>query len=54
VAVGAQKALIEATSAVAMDPSIPTSVDAKNTLIAATRALPEVQTVIATPITKAS
>jgi hypothetical protein len=54
VAAGAQKALIEATSAIAQDPQIPTSVDAKNTLIAATRALPEVQAVVATPITKAS
>jgi hypothetical protein len=45
-AVAAQSALIEATAAVAQDHSIPASVDAKNTLIAATIALPEVQTIV--------
>ncbi len=45
-AVAAQSALIEATAAVAQDKSIPASVDAKNVLIAATIALPEVQTIV--------
>lgn len=68
-AVEAQKAAIQVTAAVAMDKSIPASEDAKNTLVAATIALPEVQTivtdaktaaaspsssVIAAPITRAS
>jgi len=45
-AVAAQSALIEATAAVALDRTIPASVEAKNTLIAATIALPEVQTIV--------
>lgn len=45
-AVDAQKAMIEATSAIASDPSIPASKDAKQSLIAATIALPEVQTIV--------
>jgi len=45
-AISAQKALIQAVSAVAQDKSIPASEQAKNTLIAATVALPEVQTII--------
>lgn len=46
VSVDAQKALITATSAVAMDKSIPKSDEAKDALVAATIALPEVQTII--------
>jgi hypothetical protein len=46
VAESAQKALIDATSAVAQDTTIPKSDEAKNTLIAATIALPSVQTII--------
>lgn len=46
VAVSAQAALVNAVSAIAQDKSIPASDDAKNTLIAATIALPEVQTII--------
>jgi hypothetical protein len=45
-AIEAQKVAINVTSAVASDKSIPQSVDAKNTLIAATIALPEVQTIV--------
>jgi hypothetical protein len=41
-AVDAQKALVEATSAIAADPSIPKSVEAKVALIDAAAALPEV------------
>lgn len=45
-AVEAQKAAIQVTAAVAQDKSIPTSEEAKNTLVAATIALPEVQTIV--------
>jgi hypothetical protein len=44
--VAAQTALIEGTKAVALDKSIPTSEEAKNTLVAATIALPEVKTIV--------
>ena len=46
VAADAQTALIEGTKAVALDTSIPKSVEAKNTLVAATIALPEVKTIV--------
>lgn len=46
VAVDAQMALIEATSAVAQDKRIPQSDEAKDALIAATIALPQVQTIV--------
>lgn len=46
VAISAQKALIEATSAVAQDKTIPKSDDAKDALIAATIGLDEVQTIV--------
>ncbi len=45
-AAAAQKAIVQATAAIAQDKSIPASDDAKNTLIAATIALPEVQTIV--------
>jgi hypothetical protein len=45
-AVSAQTALIEGTKAVALDTSIPKSEEAKNTLVAATIALPEVKTIV--------
>jgi hypothetical protein len=44
--VAAQTALIEGTKAVALDTSIPKSVEAKNTLVAATIALPQVKTIV--------
>lgn len=46
VAVSAQTALIEGTKAVALDTSTPKSVEALNTLVAATIALPEVKTIV--------
>jgi hypothetical protein len=46
VAVSAQTALIEGTKTIALDTSIPTSEEAKNTLVAATIALPEVKTIV--------
>lgn len=45
-AVAAQKAIIEATSTIAKDQTIPTSQAAANTLVAATVALPQVQTIV--------
>lgn len=47
ISVDAQKALISATGAVAQDKSIPTSQAAVDTLVAATIALPNVQTIVA-------
>ena len=44
--VAAQTAIINATSAIAMDTSIPQSQKAANTLVAATIALPQVQTIV--------
>jgi hypothetical protein len=45
-AVEAQKAAINVTAAVALDKTIPTSEEAKNTLVAATIALPQVEQII--------
>ena len=42
----AQKAIIQATSAIAQDGTIPASQEATNTLVAATIALPQVQTIV--------
>jgi hypothetical protein len=52
VAVSAQKALIEATAAVAQDKSIPASQEAANTLVSATIALPQVQGIVTDKATK--
>jgi hypothetical protein len=45
-AVAAQHAIIQATSTIAQDKSIPSSQDATNALVAATVALPQVQTIV--------
>jgi hypothetical protein len=45
-AASAQVAIIQATSAIAQDTTIPTSVAAGNALISATIALPQVQTIV--------
>lgn len=42
----AQKAIIEATKAIASDKTIPKSLEAVDTLVAATIALPQVQTIV--------
>src|SRR5258706_13271169 len=42
----AQKVIVQATGVIAKDKTIPASDDAKNALIAATIALPEVQTIV--------
>lgn len=45
----AQKALVDATKAIATDPSVPKSAETVKTLITATRALDDVQTIVASP-----
>jgi hypothetical protein len=45
-AAAAQKAIVQATSTIAQNKSLPANQDATNTLIAATIALPQVQTIV--------
>lgn len=52
-AVEAQKAIVQATSTIAQDNSLPSSQDAKDTLVAATIALDEVQTIVTDAVTAA-